>query len=127
MYELNVPLRVMVGKKWFPLNLGDYRNSHYFTLNSAKKIFDIQIQNQLCLLPKLTKIKVHYEFFYSDKRIHDLNNNMSVVSKFFEDSLVLAKVIPDDNYLFIIGSSNSFGGISKDNPRCQITITEVTW
>ena len=124
-YEIIAPLRVKVGKKYVALSLNVYRNLHFHLLNQAKIEFQIQVQQQIFALPQMDKVKIHYEFFYVDKRVHDLNNSMAVISKFFEDSLVLAKIIPDDNYLFITGSSNSWGGIDKLNPRCLIQITEV--
>jgi Holliday junction resolvase RusA-like endonuclease len=124
-YELNVPLRVMVGKKWFACSMNNYRNTYHHILNQAKIEFQKQVQQQIFALPQMDKIKIHYEFWYQDKRVHDLNNSMAVISKFFEDSLTGADIIKDDNYLYVIGSSNSFGGIDKMNPRCQITITEV--
>jgi Holliday junction resolvase RusA-like endonuclease len=126
MYELNVPLRVMVDKKWFACSMNNYRNTHHHILNQAKIEFQKQVQQQIFALPQMDKIIIHYEFWYQDKRVHDLNNSMAVISKFFEDSLTGAGIIKDDNYLYIIGSSNSFGGIDKRNPRCQITIIEVT-
>ena len=125
MYELNVPLRVMVGKKWFACSMNNYRNAHHHILNQAKIVFQKQIQYQIFALPQMNKIKIHYEFWYQDKRVHDLNNSMAVISKFFEDCLTGAGIIKDDNYLYVIGSSNSFGGIDKINPRCVITIEEI--
>ena len=125
MYELNVPLRVMVGKKWFACSMNNYRNAHHHILNQAKVVFQKQVQNQIFALPQMDKIKIHYEFWYQDKRVHDLNNSMAVISKFFEDCLTGAGIIKDDNYLYVIGSSNSFGGIDKINPRCVITIEEI--
>ena len=125
-FVIEVPLRVMVGKKWFACSMNNYRNAHHHILNQAKIEFQKQVQQQIFSLPQMDKIKIHYEFWYQDKRVHDLNNSMAVISKFFEDCLTGAGIIKDDNYLYVIGSSNSFGGIDKMNPRCHITITEVT-
>jgi len=124
-YELIVPLRTMVGKKWFSLNLNHFRNAHYQILNQAKKNFKELIRPQLHKLPILGKITIHYTIYYKDKRKFDLDNIVSVIAKFTQDALVENGIIEEDNYTIVIGSSNSFGGISKDNPRCQITITEV--
>jgi Holliday junction resolvase RusA-like endonuclease len=125
MYEINVPLRVMVGKKPFMLNLNTYRNAYYQILNQAKKNFKELIKPQLHKLPVLGKITIHYTIYYKDKRKFDLDNIVSVIAKFFQDALVENGIIEEDNYTIVIGSSNSFGGISKDNPRCTIHITEV--
>ena len=125
MYEVNVPLRVKVGKKYIALSLNVYRNLYHHILNQAKIEFQKQVQQQIFKLPQMDKVKIHYEFWYQDKRVHDLNNSMAVISKFFEDCLTGAGIIKDDNYLYIIGSSNSFGGIDKLNPRCVILIEEI--
>ena len=124
MYEITVPLRVMVGKKPFMLNLNTYRNTHYQILNQAKRNFKQAIKSQLNNLPPLNKITIHYTIYYKDKRKFDLDNIVSVIAKFFQDALVENGIIPEDNYTIVIGSSNNFGGISKDNPRCVIQITE---
>ncbi|NTW91265.1 MAG: RusA family crossover junction endodeoxyribonuclease [Erysipelotrichaceae bacterium] len=115
----------MVGKKPFMLNLNTYRNAHYQILNQAKKNFKELLKPQLYKLPILGKITIHYTIYYKDKRKFDLDNIVSVIAKFTQDALVENEIIEEDNYTIVIGSSNSFGGISKDNPRCQITITEV--
>ena len=124
-FVINVPLRIKVGKKYVALSLNVYRNCHHHILNQAKIEFQKRVQNQIFALPQMNKIKIHYEFWYQDKRIHDLNNSMAVISKFFEDCLTRADIIKDDNYLYVVGSSNSFGGIDKKNPRCCITIEEI--
>jgi len=126
MYELNVPLHILVGKKVVRLNLNHYRNMNYHILNQAKIQFQKEIQQQVFALPQMSKIKIHYTVYYRDKRKFDLDNIVSVIAKFLQDSLVGAGIIEDDNYTIIIESSNSFGGISKNNPRCLVQITEVT-
>ena len=125
MYEIVVPLRVKVGKKYVALSLNVYRNLHYHLLNQAKIEFQKQVQQQVFSLPQMDKIKIHYEFFYVDKRVHDLDNSLSVIAKFFSDSLVGAGILSNDDYHHITQISASFGGLSKDNPRCVCTITEV--
>jgi len=124
-YEINVPLRVMIGKKWFACSMNNYRNAHHHILNQAKIEFKKQVQQQIFSLPQMDKIKIHYEFFYADKRVHDLDNSLSVIAKFFSDSLVDAGILSNDDYHHITQISASFGGLSKDNPRCMCTITEI--
>ena len=125
MYEINVPLRVKVGKKYVALSLNVYRNCHHHILNQAKIEFQKQVQQQVFALPQMDKIKIHYEFWYQDKRVHDLDNSLSVIAKFFSDSLVGAGILSNDDYHHITQISASFGGLSKDNPHCRVTITEV--
>ena len=125
-YQLDVPLRVKVGKKWFACSMNNYRNAHHHILNQAKIEFQKQVQQQVFALPQMDKVKIHYEFWYQDKRVHDLDNSLSVIAKFFSDSLVDAGIVSNDDYHHISQISASFGGLSKDNPHCRVTITEVT-
>jgi aminopeptidase-like protein len=125
MYELNVPLHVLVGKKVIRLNLNHYRNMNYHILNQAKIQFQKEVQQQVFALPQMNKIKIHYTIYYKDKRKFDLDNIVSVIAKFTQDALVENGIIKEDDYTIIVGSSNSFGGIDKLNPRCSIQITEV--
>ena len=124
-FVVNVPLRVMVGKKWFACSMNNYRNANHHILNQAKIEFQKQVQQQIFSLPQLNKVKIHYEFWYQDKRVHDLDNSLSVIAKFFSDSLVGAGILSNDDYHHITQISASFGGLSKDNPHCRVTITEV--
>lgn len=125
MYQFDVPLRVRVGKKWFSCSLNTYRNAHHHILNQAKLEFGKQIQQKVFALPQMDKIKIHYEFFYIDKRVHDLDNSLSIIAKFVSDCLVNAGILKNDDYLHITQISASFGGIDKVNPHCQIIIEEV--
>ena len=52
------PLRVPAGKNDFILNLNNYRNEHYQTLNKAKIAYKQLIHNQVVKLPKMNKIIV---------------------------------------------------------------------
>lgn len=91
---------VMVGNKKFSLNLNDYRNTHYQTLNKAKIIF----KNQLLInYPELYRIKadrVEIEYYIErcDNRKFDIMNIISIVDKFFCDALVEVGCIPDDDF-----------------------------
>ena len=58
-----------------------------------------------------------------NKRKFDISNVVSIHQKFFEDALVELGKLIDDSFTFISESSQSFGEISKDNPRVEITIT----
>ena len=124
-FVVNVPLRVMVGKKGFACSMNNYRNANHHILNQAKIEFQKQVQQQIFSLPQLNKVKIHYEFWYQDKRVHDLDNSLSVIAKFFSDSLVGAGIIKNDDYHHITQISSTFGGICKDNPKCICIITEV--
>lgn len=126
MYKINSPLRVLVTKKklWV-LNLGNYRNTNPFTLNNAKIQYGKDILNQLILLPKFSIITIEYVVYPKSLVLFDLDNVTSIHAKFFQDCLKNLGLIEDDNYKFIIGSSNRFGAVDRLNPRVEIIITEI--
>jgi hypothetical protein len=57
-------------------------------------------------------------------RIASSVSQKAIQRKFFEDALVELGYLTDDNYLHVLGASDDFGGVEKDNPRIEITITE---
>ena len=95
------------------------------TLNTVKKRYKEAIKDQIDKLPDYNKVTIHYKLFPKTKHLTDIGNVTAVHKKFFEDALVECGHLPDDNYNYVIGSSESFGHIDKDNPRVEITITEV--
>ena len=126
MYKIISPLVIQVSKKKkFSINLNQYRNENFFTLNTAKKLYKESILNQVKLLPSMSKIRLHFTIYPKDKRLFDLGNLVSIQRKFFEDVLTSENIIIDDNYTIVLGASDSFGEIDKLNPRCEILITEV--
>lgn len=123
---IHSPLSILVGKKKkrrIALNLNVYRNLHH-SLNAECKI-----KYHEFILPrikdlKFTKpIRLELVIYYKTRRRADRSNFLSIVEKFFCDSLVQAGCIPDDNDLFIIDSHYSTGGIDKLNPRAEIIIS----
>jgi len=123
-FTLLSPLRVKVSKtKYFALNLNIYRNAHFHTLNKAKVEYKNALANQILALPDIASAKIHYTVYPRDKRSFDVSNVVSIHQKFFEDALVELGKLPDDSISFIKESSQSFGEVSKNNPRVEITIT----
>ena len=126
MHTLSSPLRVyQTKKKDFILNLNVYRNSHYRTLNTVKIRYKEVMKEQILKLPKMEKIILHYRLYPKSRRLTDLDNVISVHSKFFQDALVELGIIPDDDYRYIIGSTQEFGEVDKDNPRVEIKIKVI--
>lgn len=123
---IHSPLRVNVyGNKWFVLNLNQYRNTNFHILNKAKILYNEIIRPEVLKLPILERIKIHYTLYPKTKRKCDLDNVLSIQAKFFQDSLVKNNRIEEDNYLFVIGSSQSFGEVDSKNPRVEIKIEEI--
>ena len=126
MHIIISPLVIQVSKKKrFSINLNQYRNENFFTLNAAKKLYKESILNQVKLLPCMSKIRLHFTVYPKDKRLFDLGNLVSIQRKFFEDVLTSEGIITDDNYTIVLGASDSFGEIDKLNPRVEILITEI--
>ena len=123
-FTIASPLRVRVSKdKMFALNLNVYRNAHFHVLNKAKEEYKNALEAQINALPEFITAKIHYTVYPKDKRKFDISNVVSIHQKFFEDALVELGKLIDDSFTFISESSQSFGEISKDNPRVEITIT----
>lgn len=126
MYTLSVPLRVPVTKtKWFSLNLNQYRNTHFHVLNKSKVTFKELIVNQVRILPKLTRIKLTLTLFPKTRRLCDLDNILSIVTKYTQDVLVTEGKLLDDDYLNIPEITFRFGKVDKLNPRVVIEIESI--
>lgn len=67
-------------------------------------------------LEKIESNKLKLVFYAKDKRLFDLTNKAESIM----DTLVDGLLLEDDNYSVISELILSFGGIDKDNPRCEI-------
>ena len=122
--NITIPCYMNVGKKNH-LNLNTYRNLHYQSLNTGKKKFKKLVKDDVEKLPIFDNpIFLGYKYFLRDRRLVDVGNINSVVEKYFLDALVELGRLKDDNYNFVIGASYMFGGIDKDDPRCEVEIKE---
>jgi len=130
--KLNLPLHVWPSrKKKFILNLNNYRNAHYQTLNKAKILYSDNVKD--ILSKKLarsgfkydTPVTMTYTYFHGNKRRVDVGNPCSVIDKFTCDALTDYGIWSDDNSSVIKGVSFCFGGIDKLRPRCELVISPV--
>ncbi len=119
------PLKVQVGKKYFPLNLNQYRNTFYQTLNTAKITYKELLKDQLVGLKLTPPVSITYTLYPRDNRLCDLGNVLSIHQKFFEDALVSYKCLPEDTYIQIPQVIYQFGSICKEDPRVDILIKEI--
>ena len=113
-YELEVSpvVGLSKNKNWI-LNLNNYRNAHYQTLNKAKVNFKKTYLTEISKLPKFTKLQAIEYTLYRDSHRHcDVANVCSIVDKFFCDALVEAGKLPDDNYDFLKAVSYQWGGVA---------------
>lgn len=119
--KLIAPLTIQLSKnKKFILNLNQYRNTHHFPLNNAKKAFKEYLWH---LVPKNhfdAPVRIIYELY--PQRKCDLMNVCSIVDKFICDILVEKGVLNDDSIHEVQEVTSRFIGIDKLNPRCEIKI-----
>ena len=120
--EIDLPIKVKVGRKDYVLNLNFYRNAHYHILNQMKVEFSKCIADTLATLPSFKSVELKYTLYPKTKHLCDVSNVCSIVDKFFCDSLVNANKLPDDNYEYLKNIQYSFGRVDKDNPRVTVTI-----
>lgn len=94
---------VMVGNKKIKLNLNVYRNLHYQINNKAKIIFKEKLLNNYPALALIKSdfIRVNYDIIPNNKQKFDTMNIVSIVDKFFLDTLVNIGCIPDDDYTHV--------------------------
>jgi hypothetical protein len=112
-------------KKWFSLNLNYYRNTHFHVLNKSKVVFKELIQEQIDSLPKLHRIKLTLTLYPKTKRKCDLDNILSIVTKYTQDVLVSQDKLWDDDYTCIPAIDFRFGEVDKHDPRVVIQIEET--
>lgn len=122
----NSPLKVLATKlKGWILNLNQYRNTHFRTLNTVKINYKIAMESQIATGPKYNKIACIYTVYPKDRRSFDLGNVCCIHQKFFEDALVELGKLPDDNYNYIPTVIYQFGGIDANNPRVDVEVIEL--
>lgn len=124
-YLISLPLSVKLRTKSYSINLNGYRNWHYRLSNDLKKAYKEYIKESIASLPELNKISLTYTVYGRSARRFDTMNVISITSKFFEDALVEAGKIKDDNYDYIPEHHSYFGGIRKTNPRVDVIIKEL--
>lgn len=124
MQTFTAPLFITMGKKkpknyW--LNTNNYRNWHPIVNNNIKKAFKSSLDISH-LQPASAPISLHYKFYYPDLSKRDIGNSLAIIDKFTADALTAAEILIDDNYTVITTITGEFGGIDKENPRCEVTI-----
>jgi len=130
-YQISSPLRIChyVTKKgeqrWFALNLNAYRNTQAFVLNKVKQLYTDTMLKEIEPLPVFNKIRLTYTVYTGSSHKSDVMNWASVVDKFFQDTMVKAGKLIDDNYQYVPEVISRFGGIDKVNPRVEILIEPI--
>lgn len=133
-YVLNLPLRIFLGnsrkkkangekaERFFYINLNQYRNADFHTLNKAKILFKEMVQEQINKLPTFEWVTLQYYLFPGSHRDMDTNNVCSIADKFFSDALVESGKLEDDNYRFLKDTRFTPMEVDKTNPRVEVHI-----
>jgi len=124
--KIDLPLEVYYTKnKKFILNLNNYRNAHYRTLSNAKKIYADNLVDRISYPKYEEPVVLTYTYYAKSKRRLDVSNPCSIIDKFTCDALVKAEVLEDDSSKQIKKVIYKYGGIDKENPRCELMITKI--
>ena len=66
-------------------------------------------------------ISIDVIFYNKDKRKRDLDNMFTSLADLLKNN----NIIEDDNCFILQKISSTFGGVDKENPRAEITITKI--
>ena len=126
--EIDLPLEVYYSKKKkFILNLNNYRNAHYRVLSISKSLYSDNLVPRLKGFDRFTEpVSLTYTYYARSKRRLDISNPCSIIDKFACDALVKAEILEDDSFKQIKEVVYKFGGVEKDNPRCELVISKFT-
>jgi Holliday junction resolvase RusA-like endonuclease len=125
--KIDLPLEIHYSKKKkFILNLNNYRNAHYRVLSTAKKLYSDELVPRLEEFDSFSEpVSLTYTYYARSKRRLDVSNPCSIIDKFACDALVKAEILEDDSFNQIKQVVYKFGGVDKDNPRCELVITKM--
>jgi hypothetical protein len=108
------------------IGMNFYRNAHYFDKNNLKSYIQDIVYDQI-----KDKDPISLEFYRLDINIYYKNpscdgaNIASVIEKFTLDALQTVNVVPEDNVKHHKGSTWNVAGRDKENPRCEIVVTQT--
>ena len=123
---ISLPLQVYISpKKKFILNLNNYRNAHFRVLAKAKKIYTENLLYKLKNAPKFTTVSLRYRYYHGSRGKIDISNPCTIIDKFACDALVKSGVLPEDNYNNVVRVVYEWGGVDKENPRCELSIIAI--
>lgn len=109
----------------YQLNLNVYRNTHYQTLNKAKKIFSQQVKPLIQDIEPITGlISMTYTITSKNNRRFDISNILCVIEKFFCDLLVDEGIIKDDSFKNLTEVNYRFGGVTGER-KVSVEINKI--
>lgn len=116
----------------FDSGLNELLNGVHFDYRTRRIVNQVKKNNDEIMIRQIrfqlkdkitTPIVIHYAFYCKDKR-RDRMNIASAADKSFEDALQKCGIISNDGWNNVLNCTFEFH-IDKENPRIEITITEV--
>lgn len=106
-------------------SLNEYRNEHYFKLNSLKKEWakKVQLAVREYNIKPVESCEIDFHFYFKDRKKRDLDNYAATV-KMILDGLKLCEIIPDDNWQIV--RSIAFCASVQKSEGVEITIRSIT-
>ena len=93
---------------------------------NVKRKFKEHIAPQFDKLePIKTQVSIHFTYYAARNNSPDLDNFTSVSKKFFQDAMVELGLIADDNVHYIVATSESYGGLDRENPRVEALVKRL--
>lgn len=111
-------------KSKFILNLNNYRNAHYQVLNNSKVRYKEEIQGLFSGLHLMGKYELWYTYYAQTNRKCDVANICAIIDKYTCDTLTELGVWGDDNIDTVVRVVYQWGGVDKENQRCEFEIKE---
>lgn len=123
-YWIIIPRKTKEDKRVI-LNFNQYHKWCPNQRNTYKQLYQDSLCSILSGLPKLAHIElIEYKLFYErNGDTPDTRNITNLIDKFFCDSLVKYGVLIDDNHNIIHSTMDIWGGVDKNNPRIEVTIS----
>lgn len=130
MTKISLPLHVYLPRKTkadkkFILNLNNFRNAHHQILNQAKEEYEKVVKDLAGQVVKYEKALIYFVYYHPTRGRVDKSNPCSIIEKFACDALTKMGFWEDDDSTHIPWTISKFGGVDKENPRCDMYICEM--
>lgn len=93
------------------LNFNRVRNMQGFVYGRLKEKYTQIMIHRLSHLPVFKRVELEYHLYTGSYHKSDVMNWISVIDKFFQDVLVKAGKLPDDNFEYVPVITSRFMGV----------------
>ena len=127
--KINLPLFVMLPRKTkddvkFIVNLNNFTKFHHRTIADAKIKYSELVKKAVKEIHHFNKCEIEFKYFHGNNRKLDKSNPCCIIEKFACDELTKLGFWDDDDSETIPVTKYVWGGVCKENPRCELTIRE---